>query len=179
MNRLAAVTSTDHIFPQYLNTPVGMLLEYHNLGRPHETFDSAQLLIGTCMDFRININMPANFAFVIRTGGANMQFSDFYISFAFATGSLKHMALIGHNDCRMTDLQSKRELFITGLAEHTGVDPTKGEDQFENSVSKYEIGNEVDFVVGETIRLRKLYPKVLITPMMYLVEDSKLYLIEE
>ncbi len=117
MYKLAAVSKTDHIFPQYLNTPAGMLQEYHNLGRSHETFDSAPLLIGTCMDFRININIPANFAFVIRTGGANMRQSEFNISFAFAIGSVKHMALIGHSDCRMAELHRDREPFINGLVE--------------------------------------------------------------
>jgi carbonic anhydrase len=43
----------------------------------------------------------------------------------------------------------------------------------------HEIGNAADFVASESIRLRKRYPKIQIAPMMYLVEDNRLYLIEE
>lgn len=43
----------------------------------------------------------------------------------------------------------------------------------------YEIGNEVDFILGETKRLRLQYPGIQIAPLMYLVDDHKLYLIKE
>jgi carbonic anhydrase len=39
-------------------------------------------------------------------------------------------------------------------------------------------GNE-DFILSETKRLRNRYPKIKIAPMLYLVEDNKLYLINE
>jgi len=43
----------------------------------------------------------------------------------------------------------------------------------------FEIGNEINFILSETKRLRLLYPKIVIAPMFYLVEDNKLYLINE
>jgi hypothetical protein len=39
----------------------------------------------------------------------------------------------------------------------------------------FEIGNEMDFLYGETLRLRTRYPKILIAPLIYRVEDNKLY----
>jgi carbonic anhydrase len=36
MNRLIPVNSVDDILPAYRDTPIGRLLEYHNLGRPLE-----------------------------------------------------------------------------------------------------------------------------------------------
>jgi carbonic anhydrase len=179
MNRLASVAKRDDIFPQYLDTPTGMLLEYHNLGRLHNTYDSAQLLIGTCIDSRININMPARFSFVIRAGGANMRFSEFFISFALATASIRHFALIGHNNCLMRDLKSQKDPFIRGLINFAGADKEYADKQYRQSVPIFEIGNEVDFILNETGRLRQIYPKVQIAPLMYLVDDNRLYLIKE
>ncbi len=43
----------------------------------------------------------------------------------------------------------------------------------------FEIGNEVEFIRSETKRLRNRYPKIIVCPMMYKVEDNRLYLIPE
>ena len=42
MNRLLAVTETQDILPEYRDTPIGLLLEYHNLDRPLEEFTAAK-----------------------------------------------------------------------------------------------------------------------------------------
>jgi len=46
-------------------------------------------------------------------------------------------------------------------------------------VALYDIADEADFVHGEARRLRAIFPKVLIVPMLYRVEDGLLYLIRE
>jgi carbonic anhydrase len=43
----------------------------------------------------------------------------------------------------------------------------------------FEIGNEIDFVLSEADRLRHRYPKVIVAPMLYLVEDNLIYLLSE
>ena len=43
----------------------------------------------------------------------------------------------------------------------------------------FEIGNEVDFILSEVKRLRLRYPKIVIAPLLYRVEDNRLYLIKE
>lgn len=43
----------------------------------------------------------------------------------------------------------------------------------------FEIGNEVDFVLSEAKRLRLRYPKIIIAPLLYRVEDNRLYLVQE
>ena len=40
-------------------------------------------------------------------------------------------------------------------------------------------GSEIDFVCAEANRLRLRYPKIAVAPMLYKVEDNRLYLIEE
>src|SRR5690349_20749969 len=62
--------------------PIGKLLEYHNLDRPFDVYPSAQLLVGMCMDHRKHLHMPDNFAYIIRTGGANLRYSEFKVSYA-------------------------------------------------------------------------------------------------
>ena len=66
MNRLVDISKREDIFPEYLDTPIGNLLEYNNLDKPLEPYTQAKLLIGMCMDSRKHLHIPDNFAFIIR-----------------------------------------------------------------------------------------------------------------
>ena len=179
MNNLISINSTDDILPEYRDTPIGLLLEYHNLDRPFKLYQNAILLVGMCMDNRKHLHMPDNFSYIIRTGGANLRYSEFKVSFAISVGGVKHIALIGHNHCGMVNLISKKDQFINGLVETAGWDKEQAEAHFLQYAPMFEIGNEIDFILSETKRLRVRYPKIKIAPMLYLVEDNKLYLIRE
>jgi carbonic anhydrase len=179
MQRLNAIQSRDDIPQSYLHTPIGLLLEYHNLRRPPESYDLAQLLIGMCMDNRKHLHVPDNFAFIIRAGGANLRYSEFKVSFAIAVGKVRHIALIGHNHCGMVNLASRRELFINGLKEGAGWTEEKAEEHFRHFAPLFEIDNEIDFILSEAVRLRHRYPKITVAPMLYRLEDNQLYLIRE
>ena len=178
MNRLLSIESTDDILPKYRNTPIGLLLEYHNLDRPFDNYEKAELLVGMCMDNRKHLHMPDNFAFIIRSGGANLRYSEFKVSFAIAVGQVRHIALIGHNNCGMVNLISRKDEFIKGLVE-IGWEKEKAEEHFTHYEPMYEIGSEKDFILSETKRLRYRYPNIKIAPMLYLVDDNKLYFIKE
>ena len=179
MNRLIEVQTPDDIRPEYRQTPIGRLLAYHNLNRPLEPFDQAQILIGMCMDNRKRLRLPENFAYIIRAGGANLRYSEFKVSYAIAVGEVKAIALIGHNQCGMVNLMSKRERFIQGLVEYGGWEKEWAEEHFRHFAPMFEIGNEVDFTLSEAKRLRLRFPKIQVAPMMYRVEDNRLYLIRE
>lgn len=179
MNNIIAVNKKEDIFPQYQNTPIGLLLEYHNLDREPEIYESAQLLVGMCMDNRKHLHIPDNFSFIIRAGGANLRQSEFKVSFAISVGGIQHIALIGHNNCGMVNLNARKEEFIAGLSERAGWEKEKAEEHFNQFAPMFEIGNEIDFVVSEAQRLRLRYPKIIVAPMFYKVEDNRLYLIEE
>jgi len=179
MYNLIPVTKKEDILPEYRDTPIGLLLEYNNLGRQQETYDSAQLLVGMCMDNRKHLNTPDNFAYIIRTGGANLRYSEFKVSFAIAVGKISHIALIGHNNCGMVNLVSRKEEFISGLVDSAGWDKEKADEHFQYFAPLFEIGNARDFIVSETKRLRLRYPKITIAPLFYLVEDNQLYFIDE
>ncbi len=131
------------------------------------------------MDNRKHLRIPENFAYIIRTGGANLRYSEFKVSYAIAIGKIKYIALIGHNNCGMVNLISKREDFINGLVENAGWEREWAEQHFMHFAPMFEIGNEIDFLLSEAKRLRLRYPKITIVPLLYKIEDNKLYLIRE
>lgn len=179
MKRLLAITSKEDIPPQYRETPIGLLLEYHNLKRPFATYTKAELLIGMCMDNRKHLHIPDNFAFIIRAGGANLRYSEFKVSYAIAVGGVRCIALIGHNQCGMVNLIARKGQFVEGLVKAAGWQPQQAEEHFYHFAPMFEIGNEIDFVLSEVKRLRLRYPKILVTPLLYRLEDGCLSLIEE
>ncbi len=179
MDRLINIDTASDIPQEYRDTPIGLLLEYHNEIRPLDAYSSAKLLIGMCMDNRKHLHIPDNFAFIIRSGGANLRYSEFKVSYAISVGHLKHIAVIGHNNCGMVNLIDRKEIFIQGLVDQAGWDRGRAEAQFMRFEPMFEIHNEIDFVLSETKRLRLEYPGIQVAPMLYLVEDNKIYLIEE
>ena len=154
MKRILSVSDVDSILPAYRNTPVGLLLEYHNLGRALDPFIKAQLLIGMCMDNRKHLRIPDNFAYIIRTGGANLRYSEFKVSYAIAVGEIRAIALIGHTNCGMVNLIARKDQFVQGLVDKAGWDKEWAEEHFMHFAPMFEIGNEVDFVLSEAKRLR-------------------------
>lgn len=179
MNRLVSVTTKEDIFPEVCDTPVGLLLEYHNLNRDYDTYTQAQLLVGMCMDNRKHLHIPDNFAYIIRAGGANLRYSEFKVSYAIAVGGVRHIALIGHNQCGMVNLMARKDAFIQGLVESAGWEHDFAEQHFTQFAPMFEIGNEVDFVLSEAKRLRLRYPKIQVAPLLYRVEDNLLYQVKE
>lgn len=175
---MAIATHTD-IPPAYRDTPIGMMLEYHNLDRPYEVYTTAQLLIGMCMDNRKHLHIPDNFAYIIRSGGANLRYSEFKVSYAIGVGNVRCIALVGHDQCGMVNLVARKELFVRGLVERAGWTPQAAEEHFNNFAPMFELDNEVDFVLSEVQRLRLRYPAILVAPMLYRMEDNRLYLVRE
>ena len=179
MNRLISINKVSDIPAKYRGTPIGRLLEYQNLERPFQPYSQAQLLIGMCMDSRKLLRIPDNFAFVLRTGGANLRYSEFKVSYAIAVGGVSHIALITHDHCGMVNLPARKDLFIKGLVKKGGWKKNDAEEHFRNFSHLFEIGNETDFVLSEVKRLRLRYPKVRVAPMFYKVHNSQLFLLKE
>jgi carbonic anhydrase len=179
VERLISVNTPDDIFPKYRDSPIGLLLEYHNLQRPFDAYTQAQLLIGMCMDNRKHLTIPDNFAYILRAGGANLRPAEFKVSYAIAVGGVRTIALIGHTQCGMVNLMGRERSFIDGLVDGAGWDRASAEDHFYHFSPIFEIGSEIDFVCSEANRLRLRYPKIPVAPMLYRVEDNRLYLIDE
>lgn len=179
MKRLISISKKEDIPSKYDGTPVGRLLEYHNLNREFDTYNSAELLVGMCMDNRKHLHIPDNFSYIIRTGGANLRYSEFKVSYAIAVGGVRSLALIGHTNCGMVNLVARKELFIENLVKNAGWETDKAEEHFNQFAPMFEIGNEIDFILSEVQRLRGRYPEIMIAPLLYKVEDNLLYFISE
>ncbi|MDQ2180742.1 carbonic anhydrase [Marinifilum sp. D714] len=179
MNQLIEINSSEDILSKYQNTPIALLLEYHNLKKPFTDYTKAELLVGMCMDHRKHLNIPENFSYIIRTGGANLRYSEFKVSYAISVGGIKHIALIGHNNCGMVNLVSKKEQFIDGLVNNGGWSKERAEEHFNNFAPMFEVGNAAEFVAMEAKRLRKKYPNIDVAPLFYNVDNNKMYMIEE
>jgi carbonic anhydrase len=175
MHEIRPVTTANDILPSYRGTPVGRLLEYHNLGLGPTAVPRPELLIGMCMDSRKHLRIPNDFAFVLRTAGANMRDNEFRISYAIAVGGVHTIVLIAHTDCGMARLQQRRAQFIDGMIANAGWERAQAENHFADSAPKFGIKDEVDFVVAEAQRLRKIYPKIQVAPLLYRVDDDQLY----
>jgi carbonic anhydrase len=178
MPRIVEVANRQDIPPAISGGPVGLLLEYHNLHRPFDQHEGAQLLVGMCMDNRKHLRMPDNFAFVIRAGGANLKPSEFKVSYAIAIGGVRALALITHTQCGMVNLEERRDRFIDGLVEGAGWDRPSAEEHFSKCAPVFEIGHDIAFAATEAARLSRTYPRIQVVPLLYKVEDNLLYLIE-
>ena len=170
-------TSAD--IPQVLKlTPLGRLLEYHNCARRPGTHKKAELLVCMCMDNRKQLRLPDNFAYILRTGGGNIRYSEFKISYAVAIGGVRHIAMIAHDNCGMVNLAAKRERFVSGLVKNGGWTRTDAMQHFLKNAPRFEIGDEIEFARAEALRLNLKYPRVTVLPMLYRMADKRLYLIK-
>lgn len=179
MERLLNISESRQIPEKYIGTPIFKLLEYHNLGLKHRIYKDPQMLIATCMDFRLNFNIPKNFAFMIRTGGANMKNMEFKISFAISIGGIKHIAIIAHTDCAMTKMTISQKSFVRGMVKSAKWSEGLAIRHFNSKSLEFGIKDEIDFTLKESKRLKKLYPGITIVPMLYEVEGDQISLINE
>ena len=79
----------------------------------------------------------------------------------------------------MVNLFSRRDQFIQGLVENAGWEKERAEEHFQQFAPMFETGNEIEFILSETNRLRLRFPKIQVAPLMYRVEDNLLYAIRE
>jgi carbonic anhydrase len=121
------------------------------------------------------LRVPNDFAYVLRTAGANMRDNEFRISYAIAVGGVRTIVLIAHTDCGMKRVATLHDEFVHGLVEHAGWDEARAEQLYAEGVPKFGISDEIDFVMREADRLRELYPKIVVVPLLYRVEDDLLY----
>ena len=179
MDRLKDVRAEADIPERWRASPIGALLRYHDLKAPMPPrSEKPELLIGMCMDSRKHLRIPENFAFILRTGGANLRLSEFRVSYAIAVGGVRSIALIGHTNCGMSGLASRRDAFIAGLVD-AGWTPEAARQHFDRHAPDHEIGVESHFVRSEAYRLRALYPRIEVAPLLYRVEDDTIAVLGE
>jgi carbonic anhydrase len=179
VNSFIEIGSEADIPERWRATPIGALLRYHQLGAPLPGRAARpELLIGMCMDSRKHLRIPDNFAFILRTGGANLRLAEFRVSYAIAVGGARAIALMGHTNCGMSGLAARRGAFIDGLVD-AGWTRSAAEEHFDRHAPEHEIGPEGDFIRSEARRLRALYPKIAVAPLLYRIEDDSIALLRE
>jgi carbonic anhydrase len=172
---LRPVTRLEDILPRYRGTPIELMLRYHNLGEPcPPSGGTPVMLVSMCMDHRKELHVPNEFAYILRSAGGNLRDSEFEVSYAVAVGGVSTIALLAHTDCGMAHVSAKATRFVDGLVQRAGWTRTDAERHFAEAASRYEIGDALGFVAGEAQRLRQRYPKLLIAPFLYSVEDDQL-----
>lgn len=175
LHAIIPAASAEDILPEYAGTPIESLFRYHNLGEPLPSpYNKPVLLVGMCMDHRKALTIPDEFAYVLRSAGANLRDSSFEISYAVAVGGVSTIALLGHTDCGMVQVTGKRDSFVRGLVERAGWDPVTAARHFDRFAHRHEIGDAIEFTVFEAKRLRRQYPRLLVAPLLYTVEDDRL-----
>jgi len=172
--KIKKILCEEDINIKFINTPIETLIKYQNFKKEFIKYDNAQILVGMCMDNRKQLRLPENFAYILRTGGANIRNSEFKLSYCIAVGNIKYIALIAHNECGMVNLISKKEQFVNGLVENAGWDKNNALEHFLKYAPIFEIENEAQFVLSESRRLSIMYPNINIIPLYYTIEDNKL-----
>lgn len=132
-----------------------------------------------CMDSRKHLRIPDNFAFILRTGGASLRHSEFRAAYAIGVGGVRAIALLAHTDCGMSGIIKRKDLFVRGLVDNAGWDRHAAEEYFEKTAPDFEIGDPAAFVVAEAKRLRVRHPRVTVAPLIYRIEDNRLYSVPE
>ena len=122
------------------------------------------------MDNRKHLNIPDNFAFIIRSGGANLRYSEFKVSYAIAVGGAKQIALIGHNHCGMVNLVARRTTFIEGLMNNAGWTKEQAEEHFMNFAPMFE---EIRCSSPRAILNPPVNPWPILDPMFWLLFASR------
>ena len=175
--RLIPITNIEDIPSKFLGTPVETLFRSHNLGEKFAAPESPQMLISLCMDHRKKLNIPDEFAYILRNAGAYTGDAGFMISYAMTVGGVKAIAIIGHNHCGMGLVKSQGREFIQRLEKEHGWKHSDALLHYKKGVDKYAIMDEVDSVLTMAQSLESKYDNLLVVPMIYILEDNLLYLI--
>ncbi len=176
---LLPVNSQEEIPSFIRNTPIEELLRCQNFFEAStDRLEQVDLIVGMCIDYRKQIHLPKNCAYVIRNPGANMHSMEFSIALALSAG-ISQMALIVHNKCIMSEPYKKREDFVKTLHEVHQWTCDSAERFFDDNAGRLEIEEPVAFVLEETERLSALFPRLNVVPLLYNVDNDRLYLIRE
>lgn len=155
------------------NTPVNALIAAQNFNHPVTPVGTPQILIATCIDFRLMPKVPPAYAYVIRVATGRLIGLEFALTYGIAEG-VKHVALIGHDDCGMTKISQHGPLMIDVLVDQ-GWDRERAEEYVASQAGRHEIEDEVEALKKEFFRLKRLFKKVEFAPLFASVDTGELY----
>lgn len=170
-----------HLPEKFVGTPIEDLLLFHNEGkRTLSSFTKPELILSLCMDQRITILLPKGFAFSLRTPGSRLQGLEFAVSYAIAMAGVRALAIIGHTDCAMTKVQDLRERFVNQLDDwHNQWDARDAQRHFDQWAPVFYIRDMKEHIRSQAAWISKIFPDLLVAPLIYRVEDHHLVLLED
>lgn len=173
-DRLYEFHTEDDIPLEWRGSPIEEVILSQNFGRPIQTSGNPELLICTCIEFRYALPIPRMYAYVIRRASGRIIGSEFSVGYTLSKG-VKHLLLIGHNDCGMSKVPEAAPSVVQAFVEQGW-----SEDAARIYVHKHGIrhamGDELDSLKDEYLRLRAIFPKLVIAPVFVCLHDNKLYL---
>ena len=164
---LSSVRKDTDIVPAYRGTPVGELLGYQNLGAAARKYARPELLIAMCLEQQVALRIPAGFAISLHTAAASLKRDPFKVSWAIGVVGVSAIAIIGHDDCGLTDLRSHREQFVVQMIEAAGWERPAAEQHFDHWSDLFEVDSPAGFAAAEAARLQSRYPKILVAPLLF------------
>jgi carbonic anhydrase len=172
--RLKQINTPDDIPEKWRGTPIADLIAAHNFDKPIESTGVPKLMLITCIEYRFQPEIPNEWAYVNRCAGGRLSGSEFSVSYIIAKG-VRHMALIGHNDCGMTKVYEFREKLIDALVGQKW-DRERAEDFVEQSSAKFAMKDEIDGQKREFMRLHQLFPGLEIAPLFVSIASMRLHI---
>ncbi len=172
--RLSPIEAPSDIPERWQGTPVETLILSQNFGAEITPSGFPELVIATCIEFRYQPRVPSEFAYIMRRASGRLNGSEFSLAYTMSKG-VKHLALVGHNDCGMTKVAENKQAMINALVEQ-GWYKDRAEDYVTVNASRYAITDEIDSLKNEFFRLRRLFPKLEIAPLFISLATSKMYL---
>lgn len=178
--RLIAVRDETNVLEVYRGTSVEDLLLAQNLGRPFPVGGSSALLVATCIDSRVRFALPPGAAFELRAAGVNLGEEAFFqIAYAVAARGVRHLALVSHEDCAMSTLESQHKAFVEGMELRSDWTAAQAEAFFREHALSWQQDDPDRTVVEHARDLRERFPSITIAPLHYAVSDGRLSQIDE
>jgi carbonic anhydrase len=171
---LIDIRSREDIPKEWSDTPAEAFIMSQNFGWPIQASGKPELLICACIEFRYALPIPRMYAYVIRRASGRVIGSEFSVAYTLAKG-INTLMLIGHNDCGMAKVEESKPALVDALV-HQGWDRELATAYVEKHGNRHAIKDELGALKDEYLRVRSLFPKLLIAPMFVSLFDSKLYL---
>ena len=172
--RLCPVNERKDIPERWLNTPVEDLILAHNFDKPITSSGAPTLLIVTCIEYRFQPQIPNMWAYMNRCAGGRLSGSEFSMSYILAKG-VRHMTLIGHNDCGMTKVLEYKPQLIDALVGQ-GWARDRAEDFVEANSARFMMTDEIDGQKREFMRLKQLFRNIEIAPLFVSIASMRLHI---
>ncbi len=173
-SRLNSIKTVADIPKRWIGTPIEKLISAHNFDIAIEPAASPQLMVATCIEFRFQPKVPHFFAYEMRQASGRLTGAEFTVAYVLTKG-VRHLALIGHNDCGMTKVHEHGAAMEAALVEQ-GWDTDRASDYVTMNGPRYAIRDEVDALEREYRRLRRVFKDLEIAPLFAALANGFLYL---